>query len=413
MTLLSSIAMRHLLARKRQTIVSLSGIIIGVAFFLAISSMMVGSQKDFIRRLIDNAPHITISDTYRKARKQPLEKIHPYATVEVSNVKPLTETRGIRGYRQIVENIRAIPGARVSASLTGQALLSFAGRDINLTLNGMNPSDIADLTTIEEDMVQGSIDDLIADRNGIIVGQELLRQMSLDMGDTITLSSAAGQKRTFKIVGTFRTGRADYDVSQTFVDLKRVQALMNRPNRANTIIVKLDDEQKAQTLATDLESRIGYKTISWQEANESIMSSLMIRNIIMYTVVSAVLLVAAFGIYNTISTVVLEKQRDIAIMKSMGFRAADIKKIFMTEGILMGLAGIAVGLPLGCVFILALGQLTFRPPGIDPVQIPMDWSPIQFIVAGGFAMAAALLAAWLPAKKGAQVMPVDILRGGQ
>lgn len=413
MTLLSSIAMRHLLARKRQTIVSLSGIVIGVAFFLAISSMMVGSQKDFIRQLIDNAPHITISDTYRNARKQPLEKLYPAAAVEVSNVKPLTETRGIRGYRQIVETIRAVPGARASASLTGQALLSFAGRDVTLSLNGMEPRDIVDLTTIEEDMVYGSVDDLIADRNGIIVGKELLRQMSLDMGDTITLSSATGQTRTFKIVGAFHTGRADYDVSQAFVDLKRVQALMNRPNRANTIIVKLDDEQKAQALATDIENRIGYKTISWQEANESIMSSLMIRNIIMYTVVSAVLLVAAFGIYNTISTVVLEKHRDIAIMKSMGFRARDIKKIFMTEGILMGLAGISAGLPLGCVFILALGQLTFRPPGIDPLKIPMDWSPIQFIIAGGFAMAAALLAAWLPAKKGAQVMPVDILRGGQ
>src|SRR5690606_11540454 len=121
----------------------------------------------------------------------------------------------------------------------------------------------------------------------------------------------------------------------------------------------------------------------------------------------------AFGIYNTISTVVLEKRRDIAILKSMGFRARDIKRIFLMQGFLLGLAGVAGGLPFGSLLIFGLGQITFYPPEMDPLQLPMDWSPVQFIIAGGFAMGAALLAAWLPARKGAQVLPVDILRGGQ
>lgn len=413
MTLLPSIALRHLLARKRQSFVSLSGIIIGVAFFLAISSMMIGSQKDFIRQMIDNSPHITIYDTYRTPHKQPLEMLYPSGAVDISNVKPQTETRGIRGYRQILDSVQAMKGVRATAMLTGQALLSFAGKDINVTLNGMEPTDIADLTTIDDDMVQGSVDDLVENRNGIIIGQSLMDQMSLNMGENISLVAATGELRVFKIVGTFHTGRADYDDTQAFVDLKRVQALMNRTNRANRIIMKLDDEQQSKALARVIENRIGYKTVSWQEANENILNTLMVRNIIMYSVVSAVLLVAAFGIYNTISTVVMEKHREIAIMKSMGFRTRDIKNIFLVEGVLLGWAGIMLGLPFGSLLILALGQVTFSPPGIDPLKIPMDWSPIQFIVAGGFAMCAAVLAAWLPAKKGAQVMPVDILRGGQ
>lgn len=413
MALLSSIALRHILARKRQSVVSLSGIIIGVAFFLAISSMMIGSQNDFIKRLVDNAPHITISDTYRNPKKQPLESLYPAGAVELRNVKPQTETRGIRGYQKILESLQAMPGVRASAVLTGQALLSFAGRDVNIVLNGMIPKDIAGLTTIEEDMVQGSLDDLIADRNGIIIGEALLRQMSLDMNDNISLVAATGEVRTFKIVGTFHTGLATYDETQTFVDLKRVQALLNRPNRANTIIMKLDDEQQAQALAESIEKRFGYKTVSWQEANKNIMSTLMIRNVIMYAVVSAVLLVAAFGIYNTISTIVMEKRRDIAILKSIGFRANDIKRIFLIQGFFLGLAGVAAGLPFGSLLIAGLSKVTFYPPEMDPLNLPMDWSPLQFIIAGGFAMGAALLAAWLPANKGADVMPVDILRGGQ
>ena len=148
--------------------------------------------------------------------------------------------------------------------------------------------------------------------------------------------------------------------------------------------------------------------VSWQEAHEDLLNTLVIRNVIMYTVVSAVLLVAAFGIYNTISTIVMEKHRDIGILKSIGFRAGDILTIFLIEGAFLGLAGVAVGLPVGSLLMLGLEQLVFHPPGMDPLQLPMDWGIMQFLI-----LCAALWAAWLPARKGAEVMPVDILRGGQ
>ena len=142
------------------------------------------------------------------------------------------------------------------------------------------------------------------------------------------------------------------------------------------------------------------------------MSTLAIRNIIMYTVVSAVLIVAAFGIYNVISTVVMEKQRDIAILKSMGFHAADIKKIFVIQGVLLGIAGNMAGLPLGMGLMLTLMQIRFKPPGsLEEISMPIDWSWPQFAVAASFAMIASIVAALLPARKAAHVQPVDILRG--
>ncbi|MCE7886913.1 MAG: ABC transporter permease [Alphaproteobacteria bacterium PRO2] len=407
------IALRHLLARKRQSVVSLLGIIIGVAFFLAISSLMQGSQKDFIARLVDNSPHITISDEYRGVKKQPVEDEYPGALIELRNVKPLTETRGIRGYRRIVEGLKRQPGVRASPVLSGQAILSFAGKDVNIVLNGMVPEDIRDITTIEEHMLQGSVDDIIADRNGIAVGKALMDKMSLGMGDNITLASSTGQVRVFKIVAQFQTGRSDYDETQAFVDIKRVQALTDRSNRANTIIIKLDRAERARDFAAQLESRIGYKAVSWQEASEDITSTLVIRNIIMYSVVSAVLIVAAFGIYNIISTVVMEKHRDIAILKSMGFRAGDIKEIFVIQGALLGFAGLTAGLPLGCLLMFALMQVRFKPPGLtEEISMPLDWSLPQFVIAGAFAFFAALFASYLPARKAAEVLPVDILRGG-
>ena len=414
MRLFLSIALRHLLARKRQSLVSLAGIIIGVGFFLAISSLMQGSQKDFIKRLVDNAPHITISDTYRNPRLQPAERAYAGSLVGISRVKPLTEVRGIRGYRQIVDRLQGMPGVRASAVLTGQALLSFAGRDQNIVLNGMTPAEIRDITTIEENMKEGGVDDLIANRNGIIVGTELMRTMSLNLGENVTLAASTGQVHTFKIVGVFRTGRSDYDMNQAFADIKKVQAITNRSQRANTIIVKLDDPNQSRDVAADLESSFGYKAVSWQESFEDLMNTLVIRNVIMYSVVSAVLIVAAFGIYNVISTIVLEKQRDIAILKSMGFRAADVRRIFVIQGLILGVAGTLLGMPFGSVLMVALEQVSMKPPGVtEAINIPVDWSPVQFLIAASFAMSAAFLASWLPARKGARLLPVDILRGGQ
>jgi lipoprotein-releasing system permease protein len=412
MPLLASIALRHILSRKRQSFVSLLGIVIGVAFFLAISSLMQGSQKDFLSRLVDSSPHITISDEYRNPKQQPLEMLYPGGAVEIRNVKPETESRGIRNFREALDMIRAsVPGVRASAVLTGQAILSFAGKDQNIVLNGMIPSEIRGITTIDEHMVEGSIDDLIADKDGIIVGAELMRKMSLSRGDTITLAASTGQVRVFRIVGVFRIGRADYDEQQAFTDIKRVQAMTGRTDRANSIIIKLPDPEKARDVAAMIENRVGYKTVSWQESNEDILSTLIIRNIIMYSVVSAVLIVAAFGIYNIISTIVMEKHRDIAILKSMGFRARDIRRIFVIQGFILGLGGIVLGIPLGCALMAALMQVTFHPPGIDPVQMPIDWTMPQFLIASAFAMGSSVIAAWLPARKGAAVMPVDILRG--
>ena len=408
-----AIALRHLLARKRQSVVSLLGIVVGVAFFLAISSLMQGSEKDFIKRLVDNAPHIIVSDTFRDPRPQPAERAWPHGVVQVRNVKPLTEVRGIRGYRGIVADLQAAPGTRASAALTGQVILNFAGRDQSITLNGMVPSEIRGITTIEQFMVAGSVENLVADRDGILLGSELMRVMSLSLGDTITLSASGGQVRTFKIEGVFRMGRADFDLVQAYADLGHVQALLNRPSRANSVIVKLDDPRQARAVARRLEDRIAYKSVSWQESFEDLMNTLAIRNIIMYSVVSAVLVVAAFGIFNVISTVVLEKRREIAILKSIGFTAADIRRVFLIQGLWLGLAGVAFGLPLGCGLMAILGRLRLKPPGVTaPINLPIDWSPQQFVLAGGFALAAALFASWLPARRGARVMPVEILRGG-
>jgi lipoprotein-releasing system permease protein len=411
--LFATVAIRHLLARRRQSIVSMLGIVLGVAFFLSISAMMQGSENDFKKRLVDNSPHISIADEYRNPTLQPVEQNYPGGAVEISRIKPQRETRGVRGFQQVIDYLRSLPGVRASPLLIGQALVTFAGKDVAISLNGIVPAEYAGVSTIENYMTRGSLAELIANPNGIIIGDELARVLSLVLDGNLTVTTTAGQSRTFKIVGIFHTGRVSVDEGQAFVTLKRVQALLDRPNRANTIIVKLDDAERARNVAADVENHIGYKSVSWQEQSEDLMSTLLIRRIIMYTVVAAVLVVAAFGIYNVISTVVMEKQRDIAILKSIGFHARDIERIFLAQGILLGIAGNVCGLALGCVLMFGMMHIRFKfPGGTDYIYMAIDWGWPQFTLAAGVAMASSIAAALLPARKAARVQPVDILRGG-
>ena len=339
MNLLFDIALSHLRSRRRQTIVSLLGVVLGVAFFLAVSALMRGSEQDLIERLVDSSPHITVRDEYRDPHPQPAALRFPGGAVAIRGVKPRAERRGIRQYGQKLATIDAIGQLQAAPVLVGQAIFSFAGRDEAVTLSGIVPARMKGVSTIEEDIVAGSLDAVDVNPTGIIIGRALAKKLSLSMGDTVTVVSPVGNVRAMKIVGLFETGNAGYDESQTFAQLTRVQALMNRPNVANTIVVRLEDAYRARDTAAFIERSTGYKSVSWQEASKDLLDALVVRNVIMYTVVGAILLVACFGIYNVISTVVLEKTRDIAILKSMGFHARDIRRIFVIEGAIIGLGG--------------------------------------------------------------------------
>jgi lipoprotein-releasing system permease protein len=406
------IAFSHLRSRRRQTVVSLLGVVLGVAFFLAVSALMRGSELDLVARLVDTAPHITVYDEYREARPQPARLLWPEGAVAIRGVKPKAERRGIRQYRRKLQTIDAIRGTQAAPVLVSQAIFSFAGRDEAVTLSGIEPARMKGVSTIDEDIVAGSLDAVDTNPNGIIIGRALARKLSLEMGDTVSVVSPTGNVRAMKIVGLFETGNAGYDEGQTFAQLTRVQALMNRPNVANLIVVRMQDAYAARTAAAFIERSLGYKSVSWQEASKDLLDALTVRNVIMYTVVGAILLVACFGIYNVISTVVLEKTRDIAILKSMGFHARDIRLIFVIEGAVIGIGGSLLGMAMGSGMMRAVEQVEIKPPGsTESITLPIYWGIDQFALAAAFAILSAVFAAWLPARKGGRVQPVDILRG--
>ena len=238
MNLAVSIALSHLSSHRRQTLVSLLGITLGVAFFMAVTSLMQGSDADFIRRLVDGSPHVTVYDEYREPRPQPVFEAYANATVELRSLKPRTEVRGIRQYKEKLEFIASLPHVRVAPALQGQAIVTFAGKDLGATINGVVPDLMRRVSTIDEHFIEGSLESLAANPDGIVLGSGLAEKFRVGMGKNVTVASPVGVVRTMKVVGLFRTGNAPIDESQAYVLLKRSQNLLNRPNAANRFPMK-------------------------------------------------------------------------------------------------------------------------------------------------------------------------------
>lgn len=413
MKLLLRIAVGHLLARKRQTLVSMMGVAMGVGFTIAMSSLMEGSQQDFIARIVDNMPHVILKDEFRDNPRQPVEIVFPEGAVSLKGVKPKDEIRGIKAPWSKVASLEAMDGVSVAPTLHAQIFLSFSGKDQAVNLYGIDIERERRSSSIEGDIVtEGGLDSLEGAANGIIIGKGLATKLGVSLHDTLTATSAAGVILKMKVVGLFHTGIISYDNGQAYALLKKAQILADRPNVVNQMRLKLADPMQAIDFAQQLERRFGYKAESWQESNEGLLGAFVIRNTVMYITVSAILIVASFGIFNVVSTVVFEKTRDIAILRSMGFEPSDIRGIFLLEGFMVGLLGALLGWALGFGLCQILGMVRFNIKMMTEVQgfiLRSTWQ--HYVMSGGVAALSATLAAWIPARKASHLKPVDVIRG--
>lgn len=408
------IALGHLRKRKRQTLVSVLGVALGVGFFVSVNALMRGFQQYFVAQVIDVAPHIVIKDEFRLPSPQPAVAAYPDGAVAVSSVKPEREPRGIRNARAKIAELEALPGVAVAPTLQGQAILRYGTRDVPISLYGIEPERERRVTNIEKDLTAGRLEDLRSTANALIVGAGVADRLGAALGDTITAVAPSGVVLSMKITGLLKSGISSIDNGQGYALLKTVQVLQGRSNVVNQIRIRLADVTRAEPLARRIEARVRYRTESWEETNRNVLGLFVVQNAIMYSVVGAILLVAAFGIYNIISTVVYEKTRDIAILKSLGFGERDIQAIFLAEGIIVGVLGAIAGAGVGWGLVELLGQVRFSNVGgmmAGQGGFILARETWPYLAGAAFALLASTVAALIPARRAARLNPVEIIRG--
>lgn len=408
------IAAQHLRKRKRQTVVSVLGVALGVGFFIGINALMRGFQQYFVAQVIDVAPHIVIKDEFRTPSPQPAMLAYPTGAVTVRSVKPEAEPRGIRNAHAKLALLEAMPGLSVAPTLQGQAILRYGTRDVPISLYGIEPERERLVTNIEQDLSAGRLEDLRSTANALIVGAGVAERLGAALGDTITVVAPTGVTLSMKITGLLKSGISSIDNGQGYALLKTVQVLQDRSNVVNQIRIRLADVSLAEPTARRIEGQLRYRTESWEETNRNVLGLFVVQNAIMYSVVGAILLVAAFGIYNIISTVVYEKTRDIAILKALGFGEGDIQAIFLAEGVMVGILGGLAGAVVGYGLVELLGQIRFQNVGgmmAGRGGFILARETWPYLAGFAFAVVAAAVAALIPARRASRLDPVEIVRG--
>ncbi len=409
MKLVFNIALTHVLSRVRQTLVGMLGVAMGVGFSVMMAGLMDGSQRDFISQLVDSLPHVTVRDERRNPPRQPVEDA--YDAIEFSGLRTPVTRPGIKKPFAIIATLEGWLGGAVAPSVESRAVIRYAGRDTAANVTGIDPRREPNVSKLATQIRNGSLDALYKSSNAIILGDRLAAKIGARVGNTITLAAGSGRTISCTVVGFLHAGVAQIDETQAYTLIKTAQILAGQIGLVNAIRIRVDDILEARDVAGRIEAQTGYKSVSWQEAHEDLLSAFEIRNFIMYTVVGAILLVASFGTYNIISTITHEKTRDIAILKSLGFTQGMVQRIFLIEALLIGLAGTIFGWGLGYVLCLGLGSIEFKSPFIDSTHLPIYYTIVHYLLAAGVALTASAIAGYLPARKAARQHPVEIIRG--
>jgi len=409
MNLVLDIAWTHVRARVRQTGFAVAGVATGVGFSIMMASLMQGSQDDFTQRLINTLPHITISDERRTPPKQPAETL--FDAAELHGLTPEARRPGIKNPLASMAALEAwLPGA-VAPSVRVPAIVRYASQDVAINVVGIDPRREGTVSDLPKQLRGVTLSALYRATNAIIIGDGLQAKIGARTGANITLQTSEGARLSAQVVGTFHTGVRQIDERTAYVLIKTGQILSRQTGLVNELRTRLRDPMISREIAARIESDTSYKSVSWQESNEDLLNTFIIRNIIMFAVVGAILLVASFGTYNIISTITHEKARDIAIMKSLGLSETMVRSIFVLEAFIIGVVGALAGFVLGYLLCRGLGSIRIKSPFLDTDRLPLAYTYTHYLLAGMVALVSSVVAGYQPARKAARMHPVEIIRG--
>ncbi len=414
---LFSIALRHLLGRRRQTLTTIFGVAISTMVLITTNSLTRGLLDSFIETIVNVAPHITVKG--EKMRPMPvniLEGKHEDGIAFVENNIQKQEPEEVRNYRQILSvfSLQQYNKRVLAASpyVISQVMAVKGSRNQPLTLKGVLIDREDAISGIRKKMLAGEIATFEKTANAMLVGRTVARDMNLKLNDDVIIIPASGKSRQCKVAGIFFTGVNAVDNS-VLVSLKLGQIIEGMAaNKVSGIALKVDTPLDNALLARDIEKVTGYRCMTWQEENASILSLFARIGYIVFSLVAFVGVVSGFGVANILVTTVFEKSRDIAIMKSLGFSALQLISMFVLEGFIVGLAGALAGgvLAIGSINLFASLPIESSQGPITKTGFSMSYNPVYFFMVIGVTVLISTLAAILPSARAAKLEPVSVLR---
>ena len=402
------IALKLLTERKRQALVSTLGVAIGVAAFIAMSAVMNGFQLYFIRQAIDINAHITLKVQEEDDEGRIIRAAYGDGVVaDVLGSRPKELKDKIIGYGSFLKQYSNDPRIMgIAPHLTGEGIINYGTKNRGVSMIGVDPELERTASVVDDYLEHKNLDKLVTDRNSVILGSELAKDLGVkEIGKKVTIVSPEGG------LYTLNSGITSIDKTRVYFNMRTLQAILDKPNEVNELIVKLHDVDGAENIAQEMSRDTGYYAESWQRAFRNFLQIFKMQNMITFMIVFAILIVSAFGIFNIMMMTVLEKKKDIAILKAIGYEDREITRIFVLQGILVGFVGALLGCLFGYLIQEWLASLQFDIVGIIRTKgFVLDRSPSYFVYGFLFAMVFSFLASFYPSWRASKLFPVDIFR---
>jgi lipoprotein-releasing system permease protein len=411
------IAKTHLVSKPRQTIIAMLGVTFGIGMYILMISFMSGFNEYLQDSMLSSTPDLRIYNDIKTDYSRSIvdETIDTASTISViHHPKPKNITPNIRTAQRIIQDLENDSRVlAISPQLSTQVFYNNGPVEINGTLNGVNILEESKLTSLASKMKTGKIENLLTTDKGIILGHSLANKLNVKVGDAVNLATPNGTAMRFRVVGTFQFGVGSLDLVRSYVNLSNVQQLLGKDNQYVTSLnIKLNNSEQAKPMSKELASRYGYVVDDWETANASAMVSINIRNVMTIVVSITLLIVAGFGIYNIMSMTIQNKLKDIAILKAQGFSGKDIRQIFLTESITIGVIGAILGLLVGFLSSYGVYNLPFpKNEFISITRFPVTFHFKHYAFGVVFGVFTTLVAGLMPSIKASRIDPVAILRG--
>ena len=409
------IAARYLRAKRRQavvgviTLISVAGVAAGVASLIVALAITNGMRRDLQERLLGSTAH-----------------------VELMRV----QSDGIRQWATLTDRLRELPHVTAAApGLYGQVLISRGARSGGALVKGIVPAQERTVSDLLANVTMGSAQPLAeADDSAttapnraeppLVIGYDLADTLDAKVGSSVMVTSPQGELtplgivpkyQRFRIVGIFRSGFYQYDSSYAFLRLKDAQALFGEPDLVSVISFKVDDMYHADRIGKEIETAAGpgFLTTNWMEQNRELFRALRLEQIVTFIVIGLIVCVAALNILIALTMMVMEKTRDIAVLMSFGVQPAQIRRIFLMQGLLISVLGTAIGLALGYGLAWIGGHYRFIHLSAEVYSIDyLPFAPrlVDGLIVAIVSLSVSLLATLYPSASAARIAPAEALR---
>ena len=392
------IATRFLREGKTQSLLILVGISVGVAVLVFLTALVNGLQNNIIHRTLGTQAHIRIEPPQERNLIVPPPAGSVQLLLESQRAQRL---RSINNWQQVRDLLETMPAlSAVSPLISGPAFARRGQASMSVTLLGIDPPRYRRMVDLESALLHGQVRLHAEDA---LIGSQLAADLGLRVGDKLRLDAGQGSERVVSIAGIFQLGVRELDARYVYLNMQQVQSLLQLPGAASSLDIKLHDLFAAQTIATHLQRLTGLKVQSWMETNTQLMNALQSQRLSTRMVGLFVALSVSLGIASVLAVSVVQRTREIGILRAMGASRQQIRRVFLLQGAILGLLGAVLG-SLSSYGLVAI----FNTFAANLFSIPVDlWLPLM---ASLLATLTGILSAAIPARRAAALNPVEAIR---